>query len=130
MRSNSALYLWASEKVSNLIIILITILFMKKVVYTVILLLLTLTYSYAQWRQFPCTITGNNDFGHSSSVSNNFLSTKKSIAQFNENNQDLSKILPADNYSDAFETKIYHVNCDVCYITIKSNQSNILKRRE
>jgi hypothetical protein len=103
---------------------------MRKIVYTFILLLLTLTFSNAQWRQFPCTITGNNDFGHSSSVSNNLAGSKKSLVQFNENNQDFSRVLITDTSFDIHITETYSVYCVFNYIPIKFNQANILKRRE
>jgi hypothetical protein len=104
---------------------------MKKIVITIALLFFSLAYSNAQWRQFPCLITGDKDFAHSSSVSNNYTGSKQVLYRFTDNNKheytnqiitELTQQIPGEEMTMG--------NYCSGHISIKSNKASILKRRE
>lgn len=104
---------------------------MKRVVITVVFLLLSLSFSNAQWRELPCTITGDDDFAHSSSVSNKYSGNKEDFYRFTDNhNSDFSNLLTAGLAHPLYANVLCQIISDSAYTLIKSIRANILKQRE
>jgi hypothetical protein len=104
---------------------------MKKIVCTFVLLLLTLTFANAQWRQFPCLITGDNDFAHTSSVTNLCQSVKKDFNHFSRDYHNIENHGLFIELSQPLNDINTHSGiCETDRVSIKSIQSDLLKRRE
>jgi hypothetical protein len=104
---------------------------MKRIVCTIVLLLLTLTFANAQWREFPCLITGDNDYSHSTSVANVNPGLKKSLILFSDINHSLDNTgLIVELTQPRIENITISGYYESGHISIKSNQANFVKRKE